>query len=144
AGVPRAVRPSTTPYGMCVARISCAQQTSDWCRTLPAERIPVVFQMMNVPPRWEAQLMTADEIQALIEEPAPPGTEEQIRAFEAEIGHTLPDDYRAFLARCSGGNVDDKCEYAGVSPDGEPCVHPIKAIYGVRRGFTYSLSYRRK
>ena len=88
--------------------------------------------------------MTADEIQALIEDTVPPATEEQIRAFEAEIGHTLAEDYRAFLARCSGGRVDWKCEYQGASPDGGNCVHPLRTINGVRRGFTYSLSYNRK
>jgi cell wall assembly regulator SMI1 len=49
--------------------------------------------------------MTADEIKTLIEDTVPPATEEQIRAVEAEIAHTLPDEYRAFLARCDGGGV---------------------------------------
>jgi hypothetical protein len=87
--------------------------------------------------------MTADEIQALLEDTVPPATEEQIRAFEAEIGQTLPEDYRAFLAQCSGGSVDSIFEYNGVSPDGGECVHPLRTINGVRRSFTYSLSYNR-
>ena len=89
--------------------------------------------------------MTADEIQALIEDTVPPATEEQIRAFEAEVGHTLPEDYRAFVARCSGGSVDWKCEYATrVSPGGSEYAIPIRTINGVRKGYTYSLYYNRK
>jgi anti-anti-sigma factor len=88
--------------------------------------------------------MTADEIQARIEDTVPPATEEQIRTFEAEIGHTLPEDYRAFLARCRGGSTDWKCEYEGVSPDGEKRSLLIGTINGVRKGYTYSLSYNRK
>jgi cell wall assembly regulator SMI1 len=88
--------------------------------------------------------MTADEIQALIENTAPPATEEQIRAFEAEIGHTLPEDYRAFLARCSGGWVDMTCRYDGVSPDGEESSVFLMSISGLRKGYNYSLSHNRE
>jgi hypothetical protein len=83
-------------------------------------------------------------MQTLIRDTAPPATEEQIRAFEAEIGHTLPEDYRAFLTRCSGGSTDWKCEYQGISPDGEHRVLILRTINGGRKGYTYSLSYNRK
>ena len=33
----------------------------------------------------------------------PPASPEQITAFEAELGHPLPDDYRAFLQQVNGG-----------------------------------------
>jgi hypothetical protein len=38
---------------------------------------------------------------------APPSPS-QLEAFEAEIGTTLPDDYRRFLLRSNGGSLGDK------------------------------------
>jgi anti-sigma B factor antagonist len=79
--------------------------------------------------------MTADEIQALIENTVPPPTEEQVQAFESEIGTSLPQDYRAFLAHCNGGWADMKIQHDAVY---------IMSINGLRKGHEYSLSYCRR
>src|SRR5262249_51415156 len=76
---------------------------------------------------------------------APPATEEQIRAFEDEIGHTLPEDYRAFLSRCSGGSGDGDFEDAtGGTPGGGEDAIPLRTIHGGRGGGADSLSYNRE
>src|SRR5262249_36371814 len=38
----------------------------------------------------------------------PPPSPDELEAFEAEIGTTLPDDYRRFLLRSNGGSLDGK------------------------------------
>jgi hypothetical protein len=38
----------------------------------------------------------------------PSPTPDELEAFEAEIGTTLPDDYRRFLLRSNGGSLDGK------------------------------------
>jgi len=47
--------------------------------------------------------MTIDEFVAEIEMKGAPLTREEIDAFEREIGHALPEDYRRFLSICNGG-----------------------------------------
>ncbi|HEY0016567.1 MAG TPA: SMI1/KNR4 family protein [Longimicrobium sp.] len=47
--------------------------------------------------------MTIDEFAAEITMKGPPLPPEKIDAFEREIGHTLPEDYRRFLSICNGG-----------------------------------------
>ena len=79
--------------------------------------------------------MTADEIQALIENTVPPPTEEQVQAFESEIGASLPQDYREFLAHCNGGWAEMKIEHESAY---------IMSINGIRKGHKYSLSYCRR
>jgi hypothetical protein len=39
-----------------------------------------------------------------------PASPDEVAAFEAEIGATLPDDYRQFLLRSNGGSLGDKYE----------------------------------
>lgn len=51
-------------------------------------------------------------------EPQPVATAEQVAAFEARLGASLPEDYRAFLL-----SVGD-----GVWVDGEPCLYGIEAV----------------
>src|SRR4051794_29961834 len=36
----------------------------------------------------------------------PPASQDEIEAFEAEIGVSLPDDYRRFLLGSAGGSLD--------------------------------------
>ncbi|AMV27517.1 SMI1 / KNR4 family protein [Gemmata sp. SH-PL17] len=48
----------------------------------------------------------------------PPPSPAQVEAFEAEIGAPLPDEYRAFLLRCNGGNLDGY-QFDGPTPEGE-------------------------
>ena len=38
-------------------------------------------------------------------EPGPRVTEDDVRRFEREFGHELPDDYRAFLLEVNGGTA---------------------------------------
>lgn len=44
----------------------------------------------------------------VIEEPVPPANEQQVVAFENQIGYSLPDDYRNFLLTVNGGKVNKK------------------------------------
>jgi len=48
---------------------------------------------------------------------AQPPSRDDIEAFEAEIGATLPDDYRRFLMRTSGGYLDEY-RFEGATPNG--------------------------
>ncbi|HYR10999.1 MAG TPA: SMI1/KNR4 family protein [Longimicrobium sp.] len=48
-------------------------------------------------------MMTIDEFVATLSHRGPPLAPEEIDAFEREIGHTLPEDYRRFLSLCNGG-----------------------------------------
>lgn len=51
-----------------------------------------------------------------ITESEPPPTDEQFAAIEAQIGASLPEDYRAFLTTTNGGRVwPEAFRYAGSS-----------------------------
>jgi hypothetical protein len=57
----------------------------------------------------------------------PPGPSE-VEAFEAEIGTTLPDDYRQFLLRSNGGKID---WHELLTPEGEPANVVISQVGGL-------------
>lgn len=44
----------------------------------------------------------------VIEEPVPAATEQQVVAFEKQIGYSLPNDYRHFLLTVNGGGINKK------------------------------------
>ena len=49
--------------------------------------------------------MTIDELIDEMTSKDPPASEANIVAFESEIGHQLPEDYRQFLAASNGGYI---------------------------------------
>ena len=48
-----------------------------------------------------------------------PATHERIKEFEAEIGATLPDDYRFFLTSYAGVRIDAVCSIRELTPFGD-------------------------
>jgi hypothetical protein len=60
-----------------------------------------------------------------------PPSQEEIEAFEAEIGATLPEDYRQFLLRSNGGNVDWH-QFKGPTPGGRPWTAVVSHVGGLR------------
>jgi hypothetical protein len=67
-----------------------------------------------------------------------PPTRAQVEAFEAEIGTTLPDDYRRFLLRYNGGNVD-WYQFEGLTPEGQSWTTIISHVGGLREEPALSL-----
>jgi hypothetical protein len=67
-----------------------------------------------------------------------PPSQAQVEAFEAEIGTTLPDDYRRFLLRCNGGNID-WYEFEGLTPEGQSWTAVISQVGGLREEPALSL-----
>ena len=60
-----------------------------------------------------------------------PPSQGQVEAFEAEIGTTLPDDYRRFLLRCNGGKVD-WYQFEGPTPEGRSWTAILSHVGGLR------------
>jgi hypothetical protein len=58
-----------------------------------------------------------------------PASPDDVAAFEAEIGTTLPDDYRQFLLRSNGGSLGDKYELEGTYA-------VIASVGGFREGYS--------
>jgi hypothetical protein len=73
----------------------------------------------------------------------PPPSQDQVEAFEAEIGTILPDDYRQFLLRSNGGKIDwhelltPEGELANVviSQVGGLCEEPDLSLRAARRNY---------
>src|SRR6516225_8537519 len=71
--------------------------------------------------------------------PPSPG---QVEEFEAEIGTTLPDDYRRFLLRCNGGKVD-WYRFEGLTPEGKSWIAVISDVGGLGEEPDLSLRFAR-
>jgi hypothetical protein len=67
-----------------------------------------------------------------------PPSQAQVEAFEAEIGTMLPDDYRRFLLRCNGGNID-WYPFKGRTPEGKWWTAIISHVGGLREEPALSL-----
>jgi hypothetical protein len=87
--------------------------------------------------------MTIDEFVALMESTAPPAPPDQIEAFEAEVGATLPDDYRKFLVRTNGGYIPGWYRFKGPTPDGQSWVAFVHHVCGLREEPHLSLRFNR-
>ena len=72
----------------------------------------------------------------------PPPSPSQVEAFEAEIGTTLPDDYRRFLLRTNGGNVD-WYQFEGLTPEGKSWTAVVSHVGGLREEPDLSLRFAR-
>jgi cell wall assembly regulator SMI1 len=87
--------------------------------------------------------MTMDELVALIDLKAPPAPQDQLEAFEADLGARLPDDYRHFLARTNGGVIRGWYRFKGRTPQEETCYAYLHHIGGFREEPHLSLRFHR-
>jgi hypothetical protein len=83
--------------------------------------------------------MTIDELIAQINDRGRPAAEEEIRQFEAEIGTTLPEDYRRFLAACNGGSLGGRLWYKARTPGGRGQDTGLHHVGGFRQESHFSL-----
>jgi hypothetical protein len=87
--------------------------------------------------------MTMDEFITLMELKSPPALEEQLEAFEVELGAGLPDDYREFLVRTNGGFLGGRYRFKGTTLAGETWFAYIHHIGGFRQEPHLSLRFYR-
>jgi hypothetical protein len=66
----------------------------------------------------------------------------QVEAFEAEIGTTLPGDYRRFLLRSNGGHIDGY-QFSGPTPEGRSWTALVSHVGGLREELDLSLRFAR-
>lgn len=88
--------------------------------------------------------MTIDEFVTVVNDKSAPAPEEDVQTFEAELGQTLPEDYRRFLIKCNGGHVGGRYWFRGEMPTGEPAEAGIHHIGGLREEDLYSLRQSRE
>ena len=87
--------------------------------------------------------MTIDELIAQVDKKSPPAPLDRLARFEAQIGHTLPDDYRRFLINCNGGYVGGRYWFHGKNPDGREVEAGVHHIGGFRDEPHFSLLWTR-
>src|SRR5437868_5783287 len=83
--------------------------------------------------------MTIDEFIAEVESKKPPAPQDQLEAFEAELGKTLPEDYRRFLVACNGGYIGGRFWFQGPTPEGKKADAGVHHIGGFRKQSHFSL-----
>jgi hypothetical protein len=72
----------------------------------------------------------------------PQPSQGQVEAFEAEVGTTLPDDYRQFLLRSNGGHLD-WYRFHGPTPEGRLWTAVVNHVGGLREELDLSLRFAR-
>jgi hypothetical protein len=72
----------------------------------------------------------------------PPPSQDEIAAFEAEIGTRLPEDYRQFLMRTNGGYID-WYEFEGPTPEHGSWTTVVSRVGGLRKETDLSLRFAR-
>ena len=88
--------------------------------------------------------VTIEELLQAIDRKLPPADEAEIAAFEAEIGSTLPYDYRRFLAQCNGGHLGGALWFTGPTPEGRAADAGIHHVGGFRSEDHFSLRANRE
>jgi hypothetical protein len=81
--------------------------------------------------------VTIDEFVRRIEDRGPPLVPEDLAAFEREIGHALPEDYRAFLETCNGGYAGGRFWFRGPTPEDESADAGVNDFGGLRDDHGY-------
>ena len=81
--------------------------------------------------------MTIEEFASRLDMRGPPLTSEDVAAFEREIGHTLPGDYRRFLETCNGGYVGGRFWFVGPTPEDESADAGVHHVGGLRDDHDY-------
>src|SRR5262245_37569566 len=87
--------------------------------------------------------MTTDEFIALVDDGTPPAPQEDLEAFEGELGARLPGDYRRYLARCNGGCLHGNYSFEGPTPGGRRWPAWIHHVCGLREELHLSLRFNR-
>jgi hypothetical protein len=87
--------------------------------------------------------MTVGEFVVEINDRAAPASAEELAQFEAELGTSLPDDYRRFLVACNGGHVGGALWFYGSANGNAEARAGIHHVFGFRREPCYSLRQRR-
>jgi hypothetical protein len=87
--------------------------------------------------------MTIEEFIAIIDLKLPPASQDQLEAFETEIGIRLPEDYRQFLVNTNGGYVPGWCEFEGATHKGESWSAVVHHVGGFREELHFSLRFAR-
>ena len=87
--------------------------------------------------------MTVDEFIAQVVKKLAPAPLDALEQFEAQIGHTLPDDYRHFLIQCNGGYVGGRYWFQGKNPEGKEVEAGVHHIGGFRDESHFSLPWHR-
>jgi hypothetical protein len=88
--------------------------------------------------------MNIDEFVAVVREKKPPAPPNELAAFEKEIGHPLPEDYRKFLIACNGGFVGGSLWFKGPTPNGDGADAGVHHIGGFREESYFSLRWTRE
>jgi hypothetical protein len=88
--------------------------------------------------------MTIDELVAEVESKKAPAPQDQLHAFEGELGKKLPADYRRFLVACNGGYIGGRLWFQGRTPEGKKADVGVHHIGGFRRQSHFSLLWARK
>jgi hypothetical protein len=87
--------------------------------------------------------MTVDELVRLVEKRSPPAPEAEIARFEREIGATLPEDYRRFLAACNGGYLGGRLWFTRPGLQGRHAHVGLHHVGGFRTESHFSLDWAR-
>jgi hypothetical protein len=87
--------------------------------------------------------VTIDEFVAALDDRGRPSAPQAVDAFEREVGHALPEDYRGFLALCNGGYAAGRLVFTGPATAGGDEGAAINHVGGLRREYGFSLQQRR-
>jgi hypothetical protein len=87
---------------------------------------------------------TVDEFVAALEQKLPPAPDDQLAAFEADLGGRLPEDYRRFLIACNGGWNGMGYHFRAPTPEGRFGSFWLQYLGGFREFERQSLTAARR
>jgi hypothetical protein len=127
--------------------VAVAERGSSVVVSVAGARNHVIYGLLfSVAEVFEAteEHMTIDEFIVQVKQKSPPAPPDELAQFEADIGHTLPDDYRHFLIHCNGGYIGGRYWYRGKNPTGLEVEAGVHHIGGFRNESYFSLSENRR